>query len=104
MTPTEKLYAQCIGKLYLLPLDEWKVRQYTRLNKTVPQATLLMPYRMAKHGGWWFFTCQLLSNRNIFHSPDEEKFGCKEFLKKGLLYHAQPPESIEKFLLGNTPA
>lgn len=89
-TSTEKMYAQVLGKLYTIPVDNWRVG----FKPEPPPRTLVMPYRMTKHGGWWYFQCDILTNRDLYRGA-ATSISCKEFLRKAQLYHMSAAPSSE---------
>lgn len=94
-TPTEKMYAQCLGKLYTIPLDRWRASRWAVDNPNIPAPRpLVMPYRMAKHGGWWHFECDVLTNKEMYNNW-HKSIGCKEFLRKAELYQIPAASSSE---------
>ena len=76
MNQTEKTYGAALGKLYNFMGLDWRDRN---------AVTLLMPYGLEKRQGWWFFTCQLITNRNQSYSPDSHGIACKHFLRNAKL-------------------
>ena len=84
MTITLRKYEQAIGKLYTIP----------RIHPLSPpeDAALVMPYKIAKFGGWYFFICNVLTNREKVYDPDATRWSCADFLRKATIISGQPPE------------
>ena len=76
MNQTEKTYSAALGKLYNLSGFDWRDRA---------GISLIMPYRMEKRSGWWFFVCQLITNRHLSYSADSHAIACKHFLRNAKL-------------------
>lgn len=81
MTPTERRYMKALGKLYNIE----------RYRYGVAYIVMVMPYAIAKYGGWWTFICHQLNNRDMAYNPDHVNIPCKEFMRKAIILSNQPP-------------
>ena len=81
MTPTERKYRTVLGKLYNIPRVRWGNEDQA----------LVMPYDMVKHGGWWYFICYTLTQRDKVYNPDGAQWSCSEFMRKAVSISNQPP-------------
>jgi len=71
-------YNGCLGKLYTLT---FRMYDHTAgLHKT--QSLILMPTKVFKINGWWYFDCQTLTPE----WPYEWKQHCKAFIQRAKLY------------------
>lgn len=82
MTPTHKKYLSMVGKLYHYPLTPYQ-KSYAPL----AGPTLAMPTAVLSRGGWYYFVCDVYTNKEIYYLQKPVRdFPAKDFLEKAVLY------------------
>jgi len=78
MTPAEKKYMKMLGDMVEYDYQCWDSATVKFAYKPV----IIIPTRMEKIAGWWFFYCQLIGKHDDFYHRDGMvRIACNDLVK-----------------------
>ena len=78
MTPAEKKYMKMLGDMVEYDYQSWD----GATQKFAYKPVIIVPTRMEKISGWWFFYCQLIGEYDtIMHRNGSVRIACNELVK-----------------------